>query len=63
MCSRRFNVVPLKNATFVSWFTDRFVSLVRSNWNDDANGLTKWNVIRDGLLDVSNTMLGLSRRH
>ena len=61
--SRRFNVVPLKNATFVSRYTDRVVSLVRSNWNDDADGLTKWNIIRDRLLDASNTMLGLSRRH
>ena len=51
--SHRFNVVPLKNATFVSQFTDHVVSLVRSN---DVDGLTKWNIIRDGLLDASNTM-------
>ena len=31
--------------------------------NDDADGLTKWTFIRDGLLDASNTMLGFSRRH
>ena len=49
----RFNVVSLKSITFVSQFTDHVVCLVRSKWNDDT----------DGLLDASNTMLGLSRRH
>ena len=44
-------------------FTDHVVGLVRSKWNDDADGLTKWNCIREGLLDASNTLLGLSRRH
>ena len=59
----RFNVIPLKNTTFVSQFTDHVVHLVKSRWNDNDDGLTKWSVVRDGLLDASTTMFGLSRRH
>jgi len=59
----RCNVIPLKNASFVSRFTDYVAYLVGSKWNDDANGLTKWGFIRDELLDASNTMLEFSRRH
>jgi len=44
----KFNVGPLKNTNFVSKFTDHVVGLVRSKWNDDADGLTKWNCIREG---------------
>ena len=59
----RFNVGHLKNTNFVFKFTDYVVGLVGSKWNDDADGLTKWNCIREGLLEASNTLLGLSRRH
>ena len=41
------------NAGFVSQFTDRVVYLVKSSWK----------TIKDGLLEASNTMFGLSRRH
>ena len=53
----------MKNTTFASQFVDRVVHLVKSRWDDDADGLTKWNVVRDGLLDASTTMLGLSKRY
>jgi len=53
----RFNVLPLRNAGFVSPFTDHVVHLVKSSWNEDADGLTKWKTIKDGLLEASNTML------
>jgi len=59
----RFNAVPLKNASFVSRFTDHVLYLVRSKWNDDADELTRWGLIRDELLDASGKMLGFSRRH
>ena len=53
-----------KIATFVSWLTEHVaVYLVRSKWKDDADGLTKWSLFRDGLLNVNNTMLGFNRRH
>ena len=45
-----FNVFPLKNTTFASQFVDCVVHLVKSRWDDDADGLTKWSVVRDGLL-------------
>ena len=60
---RRFNILPLMNAGFVSQFTDRVVYLVKTSRNEDAYGLTKLKIVKDGLLEASNTMLGLSRRH
>ena len=62
---RRFNVFLLKNTAFASQFVDRVLHLVKSTWDDDADGLTKWSVVRDGSLDVSThlTMLGLSKRY
>jgi len=63
-CRRcRFNILPLRNAGFLSQFADRVVYLVKSGWNEDTDGLTKWKNIKDGLLEASNSMLGLSRRH
>ena len=59
----RFNVFPLRNTTFASQFVDHVVNLVKSRWDDDADGLTKWSVVRDGLLDASTAMLGLSKRY
>ena len=58
---RRFNVFPLKDTTFASQFVDHVVHMVKSRWDDDADGLTKWSVVRDGLLVASTTMLGLSK--
>ena len=60
---RRLNFFPLRNTTFASRFVDRVVHLVKSRWDDNADGLTKWSVVRDGLLDASTKMLGLSKRY
>jgi len=60
---RKFNVVPLKNTSFVSQFADDIVYLITGKWNNDADGLAKWGLVRDGLLDASDKMLGFSRRH
>jgi len=41
----RVNVIPLKNVSFVSWFTDHVVYLVRGKWNNDVNDLPKWGLL------------------
>jgi len=42
----RFNVLPLRNVGFVSQFTDHVVYLVKSSWNEDADGVSSGNLLR-----------------
>ena len=59
---RRFNVAPLADSSFASRFTDHVVHLVNSKWRAAVDGLAKWTVIKESLLEAGGEMLGWSSR-
>ena len=59
---KKYDISALQSKEISRKFSQKVCELVNSKWNDDLNGSDMWDVIRDGMKEAAQEVLGWDRR-